>query len=122
MALLDPGVDLVVEFSRFHGCDDLLDNGGQLPVVFHECAHLILHSRKTIYLDGNGISNATAELDAEADDWASYFLIPLDGLTRFITRFTYEEGEVVEFAAKHGIALGIVVGQLHPISHDAASH
>lgn len=79
---------------------------------FHECAHLLLHSRKAIFLDGKGISNAAAELEAEADDWASDFLIPSDALTQFITRFTYAKGELVEFAAKHGVAPGIVVGQL----------
>jgi addiction module HigA family antidote len=79
---------------------------------FHECAHILLHSRKTIFLDGKGMSNVAAELEAEADDWASNFLIPSEDLTRFITRFTYKEGEVEEFAAKHDVAPGIVVGQL----------
>lgn len=79
---------------------------------FHECAHVLLHSRKVIFLDGNGMSNVAAELEAEADGWASNFIIPSEALTRFITRFTYAESEVVEFAAKHGIAPGIVVGQL----------
>ena len=79
---------------------------------FHECAHLLLHSRKSVFLDGNGLSNAAAELEAEADDWASNFLIPSDALTRFITRFTYAESEVMNFADKHGIAPGIVVGQM----------
>lgn len=79
---------------------------------FHECAHLILHSRKSIFLEGNGLSNVAEELEAEANDWASDFLIPSEALTRFITRFTYEEDEVETFAAKQGIAPGIVVGQL----------
>lgn len=79
---------------------------------FHECAHLLLHSRKSIFLDGKGMSNVSAELEAEADDWASNFLIPSEDLTRFITRFTYKESEVRDFAARHGVAPGIVVGQL----------
>jgi HTH-type transcriptional regulator / antitoxin HigA len=61
------------------------------------------------------MSNVDTELEAEADDWASDFLIQSDALTRFITRFTYREPEVIEFAEKHGVAPGIVVGQLqHP--------
>jgi Zn-dependent peptidase ImmA (M78 family) len=79
---------------------------------FHECAHLLLHSRKSIFLDGKGLSNSAAHLEAEANDWASEFLIPSQALTRFITRFSYDEDEVVEFAAHHGVAPGIVVGQL----------
>lgn len=79
---------------------------------FHECAHLLLHSRKEIFLDGQGISNVAAELEAEANDWASEFLIPSQALTRFITRFKGTEAEVEEFAVRQGIAPGIVVGQL----------
>ncbi|RWJ31965.1 HigA family addiction module antitoxin [Mesorhizobium sp.] len=79
---------------------------------FHECAHLLLHSRKSIFLDGKGLSNVAAELEAAADDWASEFLVPAQALTRFITRFSYDEDEVVEFAARQGVDPGIVVGQL----------
>lgn len=79
---------------------------------FHECAHLLLHSRKQIFLDGNGMSNVAAELEAEANDWASNFLVPSEALTRFITRFEGTSDEVTEFAEKQGIAAGIVVGQL----------
>lgn len=79
---------------------------------FHECAHLLLHSRKSIFLEGKGLSNVAAELESEANDWASEFLIPAQALTRFITRFTYGEDQVVEFAARQGIDPGIVVGQL----------
>lgn len=79
---------------------------------FHECAHLLLHSRKQIFLDGKGMSNVAAELESEANDWASNFLIPSEELTRFITRFDGSSGEVIDFAEKQGIAPGIVVGQL----------
>lgn len=79
---------------------------------FHECAHLLLHSRKSIFLEGNEMANVGPELEAEANDWASNFLIPSEALTRFITRFTYNDSQVEEFAAEHGIAPGIVVGQL----------
>jgi HTH-type transcriptional regulator / antitoxin HigA len=79
---------------------------------FHECAHLLLHSRKEIFLDGKNISNANPELEAEANDWAADFLVPSAAMTRFITRFSYQDSEVIEFAALHGIAPGIVVGQL----------
>ncbi len=79
---------------------------------FHECAHLLLHSRKVIFLEGKDAKNLNAELEAEADDWASNFLIPSEALTRFITRFTYQDSEVKEFAAAHQITPGVVVGQL----------
>lgn len=79
---------------------------------FHECAHLLLHSRKVVFLDGDGAGNIPQELEHEANDWAANFLIPADAMTKFVTRFGYTEQEVISFAAAHNIAPGIVVGQL----------
>ncbi|WP_119275170.1 ImmA/IrrE family metallo-endopeptidase [Taklimakanibacter deserti] len=79
---------------------------------FHECAHLILHSRKSVFLDEEGKGNAGPELEAQANDWAADFLVPTQEMTRFITRFTYAEEEVMRFASSLGVAPGIIVGQL----------
>lgn len=79
---------------------------------FHECAHILLHSRKSIFLDGKGLTHVAAELEAEANDWAADFLIPSEEMTKFISRFTYTQSEVVSFAKKHRVSPGIVVGQL----------
>jgi Zn-dependent peptidase ImmA (M78 family) len=79
---------------------------------FHECAHLLLHSRKSVFIDANGNGNAEPEEEAEANDWAANFLVPDQVMTRFITRFNYSEDEVIQFAAEQGVAPGIIVGQL----------
>ena len=79
---------------------------------FHECAHLLLHSRKSVFIDGQGIGNATQREEQEANEWATNFLIPQNAMTRFITRFSYRDSEVTEFAREQGVAPGIVVGQL----------
>lgn len=79
---------------------------------FHECAHLLLHSRKEIFLDGKGVSNAQEKIEEEANEWASEFLIPPANLRRFIKKFEYSQKEVREFAREQGVAPGIVVGQL----------
>lgn len=79
---------------------------------FHECAHILLHSRKAIFLDGNGLTHVAAELEAEANDWAANFLIPSEEMTKFISRFSYSEAEVVSFAKKHNVCPGVIVGQL----------
>lgn len=79
---------------------------------FHECAHLVLHSRKAIFLDGKGVSNSQAKIEEEANEWASDFLVPSASLRRFITRFSFRPKEIREFALEQGIAPGIVVGQL----------
>ena len=79
---------------------------------FHESAHILLHSRKAVFLDGKGYSNADPEQEEEANDWAANFLVPRADLTRFISSFGGSPEEVKRFAASQGIAPGIVVGQL----------
>jgi HTH-type transcriptional regulator / antitoxin HigA len=79
---------------------------------FHECAHLLLHSRKSVFIDGKGFGNATEREEQEANEWAANFLVPQNAMTRFITRFNYRISEVIEFAKEQGVAPGIVVGQL----------
>jgi HTH-type transcriptional regulator / antitoxin HigA len=80
--------------------------------LFHEAAHLLLHSRKTVFLDGKGYSNADPKEEEEANAWAANFLIPQSALQTFIAGFGKSPGEVIEFAEELGIAPGIVVGQL----------
>ncbi len=80
---------------------------------FHECAHLLLHSRKTIFIDmmkGNG--SAGPKEEAEANTWAADFLVPSAAMRAFRLTFTQTEAEVRRFAQSLGIAPGIVVGQL----------
>ena len=80
---------------------------------FHECAHLLLHSRKTLFIDvDRGEGNAEPQQEKEANDWATEFLVPRQALDDFIEGFSFDEDEVVGFAGACGVSPGIVVGQL----------
>ncbi len=79
---------------------------------FHEAAHLLLHTRKAVFLDGNGYSNADPVHEEEANEWAANFLVPQSQLHAFVAQFDGTVEEVTAFAAEQGIAPGIVVGQL----------
>jgi addiction module HigA family antidote len=79
---------------------------------FHEAAHLLLHSRKSVFLDDKAYGSADPKAEEEANEWAANFLIPQADLLAFIGRFGGTADEVVAFAAQQGIAPGIVVGQL----------
>lgn len=80
---------------------------------FHECAHLLLHSRKSIFIDMlRGAGSAGPKEEAEANTWAADFLIPSAAMRTFRLGFTGTEAEVRGFARTLGIAPGIVVGQL----------
>jgi len=78
---------------------------------FHEAAHLLLHSRKGLFIDGDKLLDDVKE-EAEANQWAANFLIPHQELQRFIDRGSFDADDVIAFAASVGIAAGIVVGQL----------
>jgi addiction module HigA family antidote len=80
---------------------------------FHEAAHLLLHSKKEMFIDSEDRSgSAEPEQEREANDWATEFLVPSRALERFIQGFNFKDAEVIAFADEHGIAPGIVVGQL----------
>lgn len=80
---------------------------------FHECAHLLLHSRKEIFIDMmKGAGSAGPKEEAEANTWAADFLVPSAAMRAFRLTFKGTEGEVRSFAISLGIAPGIVVGQL----------
>ena len=80
---------------------------------FHEAAHILLHSRKEIFIDGDkDLDGGHAEAEREANEWASSFLVPVANMTTFIRRGDFTKSAVVEFAKSIGIAPGVVVGQL----------
>ena len=80
--------------------------------LFHEAAHVVLHSKekKSVYLDDTTKAGADSIEEREANDWAGSFLIP--------DRFTPQLGglrtkaAVSAFAEQIGIHPGIVVGRL----------
>lgn len=77
---------------------------------FHEIAHLLLHGKKLLFLEGleNGLN---ADLEREADLWASNTLIPALS-ARSLARLGSDAEAVVEFADSVGIPAGVVVGRL----------
>lgn len=78
--------------------------------LFHEAAHILLHSKKRIFIDETG--RAIADADAEADRWAADFLIPRTDWRRFTTSSRFSRTYVKQFARQQGIAPSIVVGRL----------
>lgn len=75
---------------------------------FHEAGHLLLHGKKMLFLEGNGLDG---EAEKEADKFARDFLIP-PGQMPQKPRGAWSEKAVREAAARLGIAPGILVGRL----------
>ena len=78
--------------------------------LFHEAAHVLLHSKKHIYVDSNQGTNI--DFEAQADEWASNYLISVEAWEQFALSSHFSRTAVHRFASDQGIAPGIVVGRL----------
>lgn len=105
----------VVALSGRHKADDHLWFS-----LFHEAAHIILHGKKNVYVDGS--DGGSDEIETEADQWASDFLIPNSAWNGFVAGGSFRSTDVRGFAAEHKIAPGIVVGRLQHTKKIAWSH
>lgn len=76
---------------------------------FHECAHLLLHGKKMLFLEG--AKNLTGIDEDEANAFAAQRLIPQTAFTQFRALKPSRE-RILTFASQIGIAPGIVVGRM----------
>ena len=44
--------------------------------LFHEAAHILLHSKRTIFVDGTQKNGEDADIETQADQWHPIFLFP----------------------------------------------
>ena len=95
----------VIALSARHKTDDHLWFS-----LFHEAAHILLHSKKNVFLDGT--NGGEDDIEAEANDWAANFLVPRARLQRLIIAGEYDGPAIHRFAEEQGVAPGIVVGSL----------
>lgn len=75
---------------------------------FHECAHLLLHAKKILFLEGTGMSDKDEE---EANAFARQALIPEEKFLEFRSG-PLSKAAIQRFSKQIGIAPGIVVGRL----------
>ena len=84
--------------------------------LFHECAHILLHKKKQIYIDNS--HDCHTEEEKEADQYSSDTLIPKKLWDPFRIEFLdcvdlSKQKELIErFAKTINIAEGIIVGRL----------
>ena len=97
----------MIELSLRHKTDDHLWFS-----LFHEAAHVLLHSKKQVFIDWMKSNKEIAEVESEANLWASNFLIPHGNWNRFVATSLYSEITIRRFAEEEGIAPSIVVGRL----------
>ena len=68
----------VIQLSARHKTDDHLWFS-----LVHEAAHILPHSKKNVFVEG--MNDDSADLEAEANEWASNFLVPTHAWERFLS-------------------------------------
>lgn len=84
---------------------------------FHEAAHLLLHSKRTVFVDSTAsaartVASEREAAESEANMWAANWLVPSSQWERFAATWPQSSAEVTAFADRQRIAPGIVVGRL----------
>lgn len=77
---------------------------------FHEAAHILLHGKKELFLEGLDGIDETKE--HEANVFARDRLIPPREFASFVRQADFSQEAITRFAKSIGIAPGIVVGRL----------
>ena len=78
---------------------------------FHEAAHLLMHGKKSVFVEEDGRGRDGAE--QEADEFARNLLIPSSVWTAFVEgRRSFSLHDVREAASAAGLSPAIVVGRL----------
>jgi addiction module HigA family antidote len=76
---------------------------------FHEAGHLLLHGKRMMFIDAEGM--LTNEHEDEANRFARDFLIP-PTLGARLSRLVPKQPNVIRFAQEAAIAPGVVVGRM----------
>ena len=97
----------LIQLSARHMSDDHLWFS-----FFHEAAHVLLHSKKDIFVHDTTNKGKITEADQQADRWAADFLVPHGEWEQLTMRPPFTKRKVLQFAEEQEIAPGIIVGRL----------
>lgn len=84
---------------------------------FHEAAHILLHSKKAVFVDYKEDGSAEDEIEQEADSFSAEALIPKSAIIEFTKRYgrgkkKYSEPMLREFADSIDISPGLLLARL----------
>lgn len=82
--------------------------------LFHEIKHVLQQKIKTVFINAQGseMQDMNETLEAEADSFASSYLIPEVKLKEFAPNSFTSDNDILRFAESIGIHPGVVVGRL----------
>lgn len=93
--------------------------------LFHEAGHILLHSKRSLFIDEDKAASDTGDQEEEANAFAAEFLIPESAYQGFLATVnvgTLSKQQIQSFADAQGIAAGIVVGRLQHDGHLPYTH
>ncbi len=93
--------------------------------LFHEAAHVLLHSKREIFLENKDEQDSEDEQEREADAFSANFLIPPEKYAQFLKSHNLQylsHDKIMAFADALEIAPGIVVGRLHHDEYVPPTH
>ena len=90
----------VIQLSARHKTDDHLWFS-----LFHEAAHILLHSKKRVFIDGTKANEEATDIETEANQWAANFLIPPNDWKQFVTTSPYDESAIRQLAEEHQVVV-----------------
>jgi len=80
--------------------------------LLHELGHILLHSKRSVFIDGKEGMEDDETAEKEADQFASNALIPIELFQAFALDREFYANDIEEFAARLDVHPGIVVGRL----------
>lgn len=86
---------------------------------FHEAAHLIIHSKETLFLEG--ADGCSSKEEDEANAFSANILVPAESQQEMKT-LGVDAKKVMRFARNIGVSAGVVVGQMQHLGYVPRTH
>lgn len=85
---------------------------------FHELGHVLLHGKRSVFIEADDNGTGRAKEEDEANMFAANLLIPAEYKEALLSLDPWSNGQVLHFAGQLEIAPGIVAGRLQHELHD----
>ena len=114
---LNPKTPLIQISDRYHTSDHFWFS------FYHEAAHLLLHGKKAVFLDGVPGLGQSAKEEAEADNLAAKILLKDFPIANYAgVEYSWSQQEVVRLSQQYSIHPGVMVAQLQRVGSLPKSH
>lgn len=80
--------------------------------LMHELAHILLHDKRTTFIEGGYATDEYKTQESEADLFSQETLIPSEFYQQFVSTRDFSPASILSFAKSIGIHPGIVTGRL----------